>query len=61
VARGTITIYQGEDGQWYWRYQAGNHRISAAGGEGFVSKSNAKRAARKVGLGMALAKVVMNG
>jgi uncharacterized protein YegP (UPF0339 family) len=56
VARGTITIYQGEDGQWYWRYQAGNHRISAAGGEGFVSKSNAKRAARKVGLGM-----VMNG
>lgn len=31
--------------RWYWRLRSSNGRIRAIGGENFVSKSNAKRAA----------------
>ena len=41
-------IYQGKDSQWYWRLIAGNNRIIAVGGEGYVSKHNAKRAVSTV-------------
>ena len=30
-------------GQWRWRLRDGNHRIIAASGESFVSRSNAER------------------
>ena len=35
-------IFEGVDGQFYWRLQAGNGEIVAVGGEGFSSKSAAR-------------------
>lgn len=35
------------DGQWYWRLKAQNGRIICDGAEGYCSKWNAKRAARR--------------
>lgn len=33
---------------WYWHFRAKNGRIVSTGGEGFVSKANAIRAAKRV-------------
>jgi len=47
-----IEIFSGHVGnlpipgtRWYWRLRSSNGRIRAIGGEPFVTKSNAKRAA----------------
>ena len=50
-----IEYYPGVDGQWYWRYCAKNGQISAIAGEGYKTKSNAKRAARRIGIAMSFA------
>ena len=43
-----IEIFRGETGRkWYWRVRAENGQIAATGGQGYYSKWNAKRAARK--------------
>lgn len=34
-------------GGWYWRLVAGNSKCIADGSEGYASKGNAKRAARR--------------
>lgn len=52
-----IEIWRDINGKWRWRYTAANGRTSATSGESFASKSNAKRAARRAGLSMAVAKV----
>lgn len=39
----TIEVFQGEDGQWYWRAKARNGEIVATS-EGYVSKLNVLRA-----------------
>ncbi len=41
-------VYRGEDGQWYWRLRSANHQVVATGAEGYMRKSDAKRAIRKV-------------
>ena len=41
----TLQIYQGRDGQWYWRAVAPNGRTTAQG-EGHTRKADAERAAR---------------
>jgi uncharacterized protein YegP (UPF0339 family) len=42
-----IEIYRHNipSGLWYWRLRAGNGKIVADGAEGYLTKSNAKRAA----------------
>jgi uncharacterized protein YegP (UPF0339 family) len=42
-----LTVYQGDDGQWYWRATANNNEIVAQG-EGFTRKDDAERAAESV-------------
>lgn len=32
-------VFQGKDGQWYWRLKAANHEIIASS-EGYTSKQN---------------------
>jgi uncharacterized protein YegP (UPF0339 family) len=34
---------EGKDGLWYWHFESKNGKILADGGEGYDSKSNAKR------------------
>lgn len=41
-------IYEGSDGDYYWRLQDGNGEIVADGSEGYSSKSNAKDAVENV-------------
>ena len=41
-------VHRGMDGQWYIRLRARNGKIVADGGEGYASKSNAKRAAQRL-------------
>lgn len=52
---GKIEIYQGVLSQWYWRYRARNGQIMADGSEGYASKSNARRAAKRLACAIALA------
>jgi uncharacterized protein YegP (UPF0339 family) len=40
-----LEIFQGENGQWYWRARGGNHEIVCQS-EGFTKRSSAIRAAR---------------
>jgi len=41
-------IFQGNDDQWYWNLKSGNNEIIAQGGEGFSSRSSAKRSVNTV-------------
>lgn len=41
-----IVVYQGTDGQHYWRLTAANGRIVADSGEGYTTHAGAMRAAR---------------
>lgn len=43
-----IVIFKGLTGHWYWRLCARNGKVVADGSEGYASKSNARRAARRV-------------
>jgi uncharacterized protein YegP (UPF0339 family) len=53
-------IYEGADGQWYWRGRnTKNHKIVMSGGEGYASKGNAKRAVRRLGASMLLKPIVI--
>lgn len=57
-----VEVYPGSDDRWYWRYRSKNRKITADGSEGYASKSNAKRAARRAGVALAFAKIkVING
>lgn len=47
VAVKRVEVFEGRDGQWYWRAVAGNGEIVSAS-EGYVSKWNAKRGARRL-------------
>lgn len=53
-----VEIYQDKRNEWRWRYRARNGWVQCDGGEGYSSKSNARRAVRRVGLGMTLAPIV---
>jgi uncharacterized protein YegP (UPF0339 family) len=53
-----IRIYQDAAKQWRWRYVAKNGRITADSGEGYVSRSNAERAARDFKLDVSVAPIV---
>jgi uncharacterized protein YegP (UPF0339 family) len=35
-----FTVFQGKDGEWYWRLVAPNGQQIASSGEGFVSEQN---------------------
>lgn len=39
-----VKYSQGVDGLWYWRVVAKNGRIVVIGGEGYSTKSNARKA-----------------
>ena len=40
-------IFEGEDGQWYWRLKSSNNRIVAQS-EGYTRKYDAESAAKKL-------------
>lgn len=41
--RARFQVFRGDDGQWYWRAIGANGEITAQS-EGYVSRSNARRA-----------------
>lgn len=43
----TLTVYRDRAGEWRWRIKAANGRIVADSGEGYTSRANACRAARR--------------
>ena len=43
----TITFYPDSNGKWRWHAVAGNTLIMADSGQGYASKSNARRAWRR--------------
>lgn len=54
-----IVIYEGDgNGKFYWRGVSRNGQITCTGHQGYSTKSNAKRAARKTGRQLAFAKVI---
>jgi uncharacterized protein YegP (UPF0339 family) len=57
--RYTFEIYQDHKLEYRWRLLAPNGKITADSAEGYTRKADAKRAVRKVRLGISLAKVVM--
>lgn len=40
--------FPGSDGGWYWHFEAANGEVTADGAEGYVSKSNVRRAIANV-------------
>lgn len=60
MAREGIHVYRSKDNRWRWRYTAKNGLITADGSEGYATKWNAKRAARRTGLALAFAKVMVD-
>ena len=48
-------VYQDAAGEWRWRLVAANNRIVADSGEGYASKANALRAAKRLGYHVARA------
>lgn len=45
--RYTVETFKGRGSQFYWRMKAHNGRIVADGGEGYNTRSGAKRAAKQ--------------
>ena len=43
-----IEVYEGRDGDWYWRMVANNGKTIADGAEGYENRSNALRAAKRM-------------
>lgn len=58
MAKARTEVYSDGAGEWRWRHRANNGQIDASSGESFASKSNAKRAARRIGLAMAMTRIV---
>ncbi|AXG08779.1 DUF1508 domain-containing protein [Haloplanus rubicundus] len=44
----TFQVFEDAAGEWRWRFVAANGEIIADGGEGYVSKRNAREAAERV-------------
>jgi uncharacterized protein len=44
----TVELFEDDKGEWRWHIRASNGQLIATSGEGFVSKSNAQRAAENV-------------
>jgi uncharacterized protein YegP (UPF0339 family) len=57
VKRARYVVFQDRSGDWRWRLVAANGRIVADSGEGYVSRSNAVRAAESSALIAFVAKV----
>ena len=56
MTRGPVyRVYQDALGEWRWRLLAANGAIVADSGEGYASKSNAMRAAKRLGYHVARA------
>jgi uncharacterized protein YegP (UPF0339 family) len=43
-----FTVFQDRSGQYRWRLQADNNRITADSGEGYATRSGARQAAERV-------------
>jgi uncharacterized protein YegP (UPF0339 family) len=43
-----VFIYEGRDGLFYWRMKSRNHKVIADGSEGYSTRSNARRAAKRL-------------
>ena len=53
-----VEVYEGADGQWYWRVRSlDNHQITMTGGQGYATPSNARRAVRRGAVTLALAPI----
>ena len=48
AANPAFEYFEGEDGDWYWHFEAANGKVTADGAEGYASKSNVKRAIENV-------------
>lgn len=46
--RRTLEFYTDDDGQWRWRFIAGNHRIVADSGQGYSSRRAAEKGWRSM-------------
>ncbi len=57
MRRHTLEVYQDKKGLFRWRFVAPNGKIVADGGEGYASRSNAIRAARRMTVVAAFAKL----
>lgn len=44
---GKCEVFEGRDGQWYWRLKAGNGQVVGQS-EGYVTRAGARRGARTV-------------
>lgn len=55
----SINVYRGNDGRWYWSLQAPNYRTVADGSEGYASRRNATRAAKRAQAMLAGASMIM--
>lgn len=54
-----VEYYQGSSGDWYWRLRdTKSRKIVATGAEGYVSKSNVKRAFKRVAQRLKIGAVV---
>lgn len=40
-----ITVFKGDDGQWYWNVKSKNHKVVAQS-EGYKTKAGAERGAK---------------
>jgi uncharacterized protein YegP (UPF0339 family) len=56
--RYTLEIYRDKKGEWRWRFAASNGRTLADSGEGYATRGNAIRAARRLQKIAAIADVV---
>lgn len=55
-----FVVFEGSDGQWYWRLVAGNGQVIAAG-EAYTRKRDALRAIRAVRRAIWTARVMEGG
>jgi len=53
-----ITVYQDRSGQFRWRLQANNNRITADSAEGYTSRAGARQGAERVKAEIAAATII---
>jgi uncharacterized protein YegP (UPF0339 family) len=56
--RKQIEVFPGAMGEFYWRARDKNGLIVADGSQGYSTRSNARRAARRIGRALVLAPVI---
>lgn len=52
-----VEVYKDRQDEWRWRYRARNGRITCDSSEGYASEYNARRAARRTGVALAVSSI----